>query len=68
MAYDWSGNDVKQQRYDRVIVAALVAVASIAVTAPFMLRLEGPPTGQTMVKTAAPVAIAAPPLTRLART
>ncbi|MDQ1187029.1 hypothetical protein [Agrobacterium larrymoorei] len=40
MAYDWSGNDIKQRHYDRLIVVALLAIVSIAVTAPFMLRFE----------------------------
>ncbi|MEJ8309791.1 hypothetical protein [Agrobacterium larrymoorei] len=40
MAYDWSGNDIKQRHYDRLIVVALLTIVSIAVTAPFMLRFE----------------------------
>ncbi|QCI96982.1 hypothetical protein [Agrobacterium larrymoorei] len=49
MAYDWSGNEVKQQRYDLAIVAGLLAIISIVITAPFMLTLQGPPTPQAEI-------------------
>ncbi|NTJ44036.1 hypothetical protein G6L28_15655 [Agrobacterium larrymoorei] len=43
MAYDWSGNEIKQKYCDLAIVAGMLTIVSMMVTAPFMLRLEGPP-------------------------
>lgn len=57
MAYDWSGNDIKQRHYDRLIVVALLAIVSIAVTAPFMLRFETQTTKGERIEIHSPVAM-----------
>ncbi|KQO75733.1 hypothetical protein [Rhizobium sp. Leaf262] len=44
MAYDWSGNTVKQQRCDWVIIAALVAVAIVVIATPLALMRGTAPT------------------------
>ena len=38
MAYDWSGNNVRQQRYDRVVVAAIAALVLMISLVPLALR------------------------------
>lgn len=67
MAYDWSGNDIKQRHYDRVIVAALLTLVSIAVTAPFMLHFETDMTAKAQAENRAPIIIEEARTIRLAR-
>lgn len=44
MAYDWSGNTVKQQRCDWVIIAALLALAMVIMATPLVLMRGLAPT------------------------
>lgn len=44
MAYDWSGNTVKQQRCDWVIIAALLALAIVVMATPLALMRGATPT------------------------
>lgn len=37
MAYDWSGNTVKQKRDDRVVILAIAAMAVVAAAMPLVL-------------------------------
>ncbi len=67
MAYDWTGNEVRQKHYDRVIVAAVLAVISVVVTVPFMVRYEGPATTKGLVEDKAPVARVEPQPIQIAR-
>lgn len=67
MAYDWSGNDTKQRHYDRMIVAALLTLVSLAVTAPFMLRFEIELGEKEQARTRAPIIIEEARTIRLAR-
>ena len=43
MAYDWSGNTVKQERYDWVVIAALVALAVVIMATPLAFMRGSPP-------------------------
>jgi hypothetical protein len=59
MAYDWSGNNIKQQRYDRVVLAALLALALFVTITPLALFMSTAQPG--LIKTTA-VNIKAPNL------
>lgn len=54
MAYDWSGNTVRQQRCDWVIIAALLALALVITATPLALMRSTVPSAvieTTAVKT-----------------
>ncbi|KQQ61032.1 MULTISPECIES: hypothetical protein [Rhizobium/Agrobacterium group] len=44
MAYDWSGNTVKQKRDDWVVIIAIAAMALFAATMPLVLVKTAPST------------------------
>lgn len=43
MAYDWSGNTVKQQRDDWFVIVALVALALFITIMPLAIMHSAPP-------------------------
>ncbi|MDP9758124.1 hypothetical protein [Agrobacterium tumefaciens] len=43
MAYDWSGNNKIQQRYDRIILAVASVIAISLATGTFVLRSQMEP-------------------------
>lgn len=45
MAYDWSGNNKIQQRYDRIILAVASVIAISLATGTFVLRSQMEPDG-----------------------
>lgn len=44
MAYDWSGNTVKQKRDDRVVILAIAIMALFAAVMPLVLAATSPST------------------------
>ncbi|XUY26313.1 hypothetical protein RMR21_012075 [Agrobacterium sp. rho-8.1] len=44
MAYDWSGNTVRQKRDDRVVVLAVVALVLLMTLAPMRIMRVASPT------------------------
>ncbi|MQB09952.1 hypothetical protein FCH38_12700 [Agrobacterium tumefaciens] len=51
MAYDWSGNNTIQQRYDRIIVVVASVIAVSLATGTIALRLQaGPETTINLAK------------------
>ena len=53
MAYDWSGNNVRQQRYDRVVMVAIAALVLTLSMLPLALRQSETKHTQPMQMTSA---------------
>ena len=53
MAYDWSGNNVRQQRYDRVVIAAIAVLVFVISMVPLALRTGEAPQNRPLHLTSA---------------
>ena len=53
MAYDWSGNNVRQQRYDRVVIAAIAVLVFVISMVPLALRTGEAPQNHPLHLTSA---------------